>query len=477
VTSTTLTAESLVDLEPAEVYGLFGTSAAGSWLFDARCQSLTVGTAVSLQLPIDGDRRFGVELIGRLSEIKPNRSIVIEHVQPWRGRLRLLFEPAGPRRTRLRVRADVSAFGVEWLVRRSGAVLPVPPVAPDAVRIGVVTNKSGPGAVYALATEYLAELAVDEINDTGGIAGRRLDLLVADDATDPATAATEARRLVRSGCRAIFASTTSSSFAGIRKAIGPDDALLVHAAMNERGVGEGASVVRLGEHPSAQIEALAGRVMRATGARNWFLVGEDYSWSYGAHSAARRVVPQAAGRVIDEVYTPLGTTDFAAVIERIGRSGADIVLSSLVGSDEVAFQQQSAAAGLRHAVHAVSLVMDESTCEHIGPAAQGIWTAQGYFQDGPAAGNSDLVARYRAAYGRWAPPLSTLSETVYEAILQYAKAVRNHIDDHVRQQGRALREHCAPSRGTEIGTRNLFAPQLFLAEVRSGAPRVFDKAG
>ena len=143
----------------------------------------------------------------------------------------------------------------------------------------------------------------------------------------------------------------------------------------------------------------------------------------------------------------------------------------------MAFQQQSAAAGLRPGVLAVSLVMDESTCEHIGPAAHGIWTALGYFQDGPAAGNAELVARYRAAHGRWAPPLSTLSETVYEAILQYAKAVRHHVDDHVRQQGRALREHRAGSRGTEIGTRNLFAPQLFLAEVRSGVPQVFDQAG
>jgi urea transport system substrate-binding protein len=101
----------------------------------------------------------------------------------------------------------------------------------------------------------------------------------------------------------------------------------------------------------------------------------------------------------------------------------------------------------------------------------------GYFQDGPAAGNTALVARYRAAFGRWAPPVSTLSETVYEAIVQYAKAVRNHVDDHVGQQGRALREQRAAGRGNEIGARNLFAPQLYLAEVREGVPQVFDRAG
>ena len=86
--TTTLTAESVVDLTPSEAYGLFGSSTGAGWLFGARCRSLTVGSAVSLRLPLD-DRaeRFGVELLGRLSAVRPGSSIGIEHAQPWRGRL------------------------------------------------------------------------------------------------------------------------------------------------------------------------------------------------------------------------------------------------------------------------------------------------------------------------------------------------------------------------------------------------------
>jgi branched-chain amino acid transport system substrate-binding protein len=345
------------------------------------------------------------------------------------------------------------------------------------VRIGLVTSKSGPGAIYSMATEYLAEMAADEVNAHGGVGGRRLELLVADDATDPAMAAAEAGRLIRSGCRAIFACTTSSSFAAMRRVVRPNEALLVHSVINERSPGGGASVVRLGERPSAQIKALANRVMRETGTRDWFLVGEGYSWSYGAHASARRAVPRAHGRVVGEVCTPLGTGDYAGVIDRIRKSGADIVLSSLVGSDEVAFQKQCADAGLTSSVQRVSLVMDESTCEHIGPSAQDMWTALGYFQDGPTDGNTGLQARYRGAYGRWAPPLSTLSETVYEAILQYARAVRHSVDDSAVAQGRTLTEDRSQGRSLEIGRRDLFAPPLYLARVRDGAPRVLDQAG
>ncbi|WP_240157572.1 ABC transporter substrate-binding protein [Pseudonocardia broussonetiae] len=393
-----------MELSPAEVFGLFGRPEAGSWLFDARCESMVVGSAVRLSLPVGGHsgRRFDVELLGRLTAVRPNEMFVIEHVQPWRGRLKVTLDRLGARRTRVRVRADVSGAGVEWLVRHGGGALPVPPVRPDAVRIGVITSKSGPAAIYSMATEYLAELAVEEVNDSGGLDGRRLEILVADDETDHTVAAGEAQRLVRAGCRAIFACTTSISFAAISDSVRNAGVLLVHAVMNERGSDDEESVVRFGEQPATQIEAMAGRLMRATGGRGWFLVGEQYSWSYGAHRAARAAVPRAAGRVIAEAFTPLGTTDFAPLIERIQLSGADIVLSSLIGSDEVEFQRQCAAAGLRSSVSSLSLAMDEPTCEHIGAtAAEGIWTALGYFQDGPAAGNPDLLSRYRAANGRW----------------------------------------------------------------------------
>jgi urea transport system substrate-binding protein len=478
VSGTVLTAESVVELPPAEVYRLFGRAEAGSWLFDARCGSLSVGAAVRLTLPV-GPRPAGhrVELLGRLAALRPPAMITIEHAQPWRGRLRLTFAALGAGRTRLRVRADVPGSGLEWLVRHTGGVVPLPRSAPGAARIGVVTSKSGPAAVYSMATEYLAELAVREVNEGGGIGGRPVELLVADDATDPAVAAGEARRLVAAGCRAVFACTTSSSFAAIERATGRDEVLLVHSVMNERGAGEDASVVRFGERPAAQVGLLAGRLMRATGGRRWFLVGERYSWSYGAHAAARVAVPAAGGRVVAEAYTPLGTTDFAPVIERIQRSGADVVMSSLVGADEVEFQRQSAAAGLRASAGGLSLVLDEPTCAHVGAeAAEGIWTALGYLQDGPAEGNRDLLARYLDAYGRWAPPISTLSETVYEAILRYAQAVRNGPDDGARAHGRSLLAHRAGRGGTAVGARDLLRPRLYLAEARHGRLHVVEDA-
>jgi branched-chain amino acid transport system substrate-binding protein len=78
----------------------------------------------------------------------------------------------------------------------------------------------------------------------------------------------------------------------------------------------------------------------------------------------------------------------------------------------------------------LSLALEESTRERVGDdASTGIWTAFGYFEAIEDAGNRELRRRYRQAYGRWAPPISTFSESVYEAILLYASAVRGAGDD------------------------------------------------
>ncbi|OLL78003.1 putative nitrile hydratase regulator clustered with urea transport [Pseudonocardia sp. Ae168_Ps1] len=478
MSTATLTAESVVDLPPHEAFSLFGSAEGSNWLFDARCDSVAVGAPVRMTLPIDADPdRRRVELLGTMSAVRPGRAIVIDHVQPWPGRIRLSFVPQAPGVTRVRVRAEVSESGVGWLVRHRGIILPFPDAGEQTLRLGLVTSKSGPAAVYSMATEYLARLAVEEVNEGGGVRGRMLDLVVADDETDPEIAAIEAGRLRRAGCHAVFASTTSQSFAAIDAAVGRD-VLVVHSVMNERGNSRRGAAVQLGERPDAQIAVIADRLMTTTGARDWFLVGERYSWSYGAHRAARIAVPRVNGRLVGQSYTSVGTTDFSPVIEQIQRSGADVVMSSLIGADEVEFERQCARAGLRDTTRTLSLVMDEPTREHIGAsAAEGIWTAMAYFQDVAAEGNDRLLARYRERFGQWAPPVSTISETAYEAILQYAEAARRRGNDGDPLSARALVEHLEGVDGGAIGTRNLLAPALHLARVGADGVSVFEEAG
>lgn len=417
-----LTAEERINVPPAAVFDLFGAGNAG-WVFDAACDRVEVGAVITLRAPLDGAAAAPVDILGRISKVRRPGRIEITHDQPWRGRLRLRFDPDGAG-TRVRLNAEIDERGLEWLIRRRGHVL-ADRADQAGPRIGLLTSKSGPGSVFAAATDNVATMTVDEINADGGILGKPATLMVGDDGTNPDTGVAEAWRLVRGGCRTIFATTTSATFAEVSEALRGADVLLVHAVMNEGGLADRLRI-QLGERPGHQLAAAAKPLMREAGGNRWFLAGNDYNWPRHAHTAARSVLPHQGAKLVGERFAPLGSQDFSPVIDAILTSGADVVLSTFVGADAAAFERQCYAMGVRERCRTLALAIDESTMERIGPAAStGIYGASAYFQRLPSDQNKALVRRYRDGYGPWAPPLSTLSETVHEALHMWVAAVHS----------------------------------------------------
>ena len=415
----TISAEEFAAVPPEVVFDRFGRGAGAGWLFGAACDRLAVGAVVTMQAPIGA--AGPVDVLGRISGLRRPDSIVVSHDQPWRGSIRLRFaaEPGG---TRIRLHARIDERGLEWIMRRSG--LPVPAGAATGPRIGLLTSKSGPGSLFAAAVENVSTLAVDEINAEGGVDGRPVELLVADDTTDAGTGAVEALRLARAGCRSVFLMTTSATYDAVSEALSGSEVLVVQPHMNEGG-GESRLRLRLGERPAVQLAAAAVPIMRSAGGRRWFLAGNDYVWPRHVNDAARTILPHLGAQLVGERYAPLGTRDFAPIVEAVAASGADIVLNSFVGADSAAFERQCHAMGLRDRTVSLGPAMDEATLERVGArAAAGIHGVSGYFQHLASEGNDSLIRRYRQAFGPWAPPLSTLSESVFEAIHMWATAAR-----------------------------------------------------
>jgi len=63
------------------------------------------------------------------------------------------------------------------------------------IKLGVVAGMSGPGTSYGIGIRQGAEMAVKEINAAGGIKGRKISLVVVDDASNPAQSVTAMQRL------------------------------------------------------------------------------------------------------------------------------------------------------------------------------------------------------------------------------------------------------------------------------------------
>ena len=218
--------------------------------------------------------------------------------------------------------------------------------------------------------------------------------------------------------------------------------------------------------------------MSLTSSRRWALVGSDYSWPRASNAAARRTIARHGGTVAGEWYAPLGTRDFAPLLERISRCGADLVVSSLVGADEVAFERQLHESGLRSRCRVLSLALDEATREHVGDrASEGLWTVFGYFEQMRSPSNTAFLRRYHDHVGRPAQPVSSISESMYEAVHLYAYAVRSARSTDPTEAGRAMAgaRFDGPRGPVRLSGPARLRQPVYLAESRPGGFQILDQ--
>ena len=82
-----LSAEQDVGASPEQVFDLFAAGPGAGWLFGAACDRVAVGSVVTLSAPIGGPGAAPVDILGRISVLRPPHRIEILHEQPWRGRV------------------------------------------------------------------------------------------------------------------------------------------------------------------------------------------------------------------------------------------------------------------------------------------------------------------------------------------------------------------------------------------------------
>ncbi len=418
-----LVEEELIAAAPEAIFATLAAPDAAGWLFGARCDALVRGAVVRFDLPLDAGIGGLLQGVGRIVEVRAPRRIVLDHESPWCGRVTITIEPQGTQ-SRVRLVVDVPEEALQWFLRRRGVLLD-PEAEPGEVPIGLLVSRSGPGSYFAGACENLARLAVEEANESGPPDGRPMRLVVGDDGTSPVLGAAEARRLVEDeGCRVLVAGVTCATFEAIAPVVEQSDALLIFSLANEGGR-TGNRLFRLGERPSAQLAAAVPWLAQETGGERWYMAGNDYCWPRTIHRHARPAVARSGGTVVGERFLPLGTRNFTALLEDVERSRPELVLSTFVGADEAEFERQFHDAGLRGRCQTLAPALDEATREHIGDrAGAGIWTVFGYFAQLETTANREFLARYRTRFGELAPPASSFSESVYEAVHLVVEAAR-----------------------------------------------------
>ena len=290
----------------------------------------------------------------------------------------------------------------------------------DPIKIGLISSLSGPAGLYGRPVANSAQLAIDEINSKGGVLGRKLTLVVRDDASVPATGRQAAQRLItKDRVEALVAMTNSAVREAFIPVVKRSGLPFVYVTLYEGGACY-ENLFSIGEVPP-QYDPVYKQLVRSTGRKTWYLIGHDYAWPQKVLPAASRAVGQAGGKVVGQDLVPFGTTDFAQIIDKIDASDARVVLVALVGSDFGAFLKQWRSFGLDRKTIMVTLTMTDDFMQALGTEARGVYSIFGYFQDLKTPANRQFVARYHKRFPK-AFAQNTLSEGTYDAIYAYARA-------------------------------------------------------
>jgi ABC-type branched-subunit amino acid transport system substrate-binding protein len=144
---------------------------------------------------------------------------------------------------------------------------------------------------------------------------------------------------------------------------------------------------------------------------------------------ARAYVKEVGGEVVDDLYLPLGTSNFDPVLERLARLKADAVLLSLAGQDAIEFSRGFGAAGpLVRGMVRLSCAIEENGLLAMGAEnTDHLYAAAGYFSGVQSDANMAFKERYYSLHGERAPTLNALGQSTYEGVHFLAALIgRNH---------------------------------------------------
>ena len=92
--------------------------------------------------------------------------------------------------------------------------------AAEPIKLGAFFALSGPNAPIGTPTKLVAEMVVDKINKEGGINGRKIELVMGDTESDPAKAATIAKKFIHTDkVAAIIGPTSTGEGMNVKKIV------------------------------------------------------------------------------------------------------------------------------------------------------------------------------------------------------------------------------------------------------------------
>ena len=303
----------------------------------------------------------------------------------------------------------------------------------DTVKVGLLHSLTGSMAISEEAVRDAEVLAIEEINESGGVLGKQIEYVEEDGASEPSTFATKAEKLIDSeGVATVFGCWTSSSRKAVKSIFEDYNNLLWYPVQYE-GMESSENIVYTGAAPNQQIVP-AIEYLKDQGYKKVFLLGSDYVFPRTANMIIEAQAKELGLEIVGEEYADMDQTDFAAIISKIEKADPDIIVNTLNGTGNVSFFKQMSEKNYTSEDYmTMSFSIAEEEVKTIGSdILKGHMVSWNYYQTTDTEENEKFVKAYKEKYGEdrvTSDPVEAAYDAVYLWKAAVEKAESFEVDD------------------------------------------------
>lgn len=253
--------------------------------------------------------------------------------------------------------------------------------ASGPIILGNHCELTGGFASWGYWHDKAAKAAVKLVNEQGGIAGRKVELVTEDTESNPAVGVRKLRSLIeRGGANFIVGSVHS----GVMLASIPvaTELKTVYFSAGEATEVTGSKGTRYSFRTGTDTYGLA-----AAGApwafenlgKTWTIISPDYAWGHSHYQEHKAVIEKLGGKVNPPIFVPLDAKDMVPYLAKIPQD-TEVLFSVFFGAQSIAFYTQAKTMGLEKTMRMYSIC---GTMEAIAPAdlqgaAEGVYLVENF---------------------------------------------------------------------------------------------------
>ena len=303
----------------------------------------------------------------------------------------------------------------------------------DKVYIGWVAPLTGTGANYGQQMLNGAKLAAQEINDAGGIKGKKIEIVSQDDKSDPKEAANIAQMFTGDKRLVGVLGNYNSSCALAGAPIYDMEKLpVIHVGTSPVFTEQKHDYMFRISVTDAFQGSFVSRWMTEEGLKNPAIIWENDDYGRGLKETVSSEIVKNGGKIAGEwSYMLSQTKDYTALLTNVKQSGADSIFIGGLYTEGALIAKQMQQLGLKIPVYGTDGLYEKSLIDLGGDAVEG-WKTSGLFlPTDPSPALQSFIKAYAAAYGSTPGTYAALH---YDGMKILAKAIENAGSDREKIQ-------------------------------------------